>query len=75
MDVVLKILFYLVVIFFGFMGLGALTGAARSHIGFYIGSFCYLWGAIGALAYQSWWPLLAAYVLALLVRRIFGSPS
>ena len=45
------------------------------HIGLDLGAACFLGGAIGAATLEKWWPLIAAFVLAWVIRLLGGDPG
>lgn len=61
---------------FALMGFGVLVAAwsGRSPR-LFLGAMCYLGAAVAAIQLSSWWPLLIGFVLAFMVRAVFGDPS
>lgn len=72
----MNVLLYVVCGLFALMGLGGFSAAwlGRSPR-LFLGAICYFGSASLAFALISWWPLLVGFLLAYVVRAVFGDPS
>ena len=72
----MTILLYVVAAFFGLISFGATAAYVQSrHVGALLGGLVFGAAAIAAVAYVSWWPLLAGFVLAWLLRQMGLDPG
>ena len=74
----MKVLFYIILAIFAILGFGILSSAAQTKfksVSLILGSICYIGAAISAYFLYSWWPLLIGFILASIVKYIFGDPA
>ena len=74
----MKILFYIIVVFFAILGVGVLNSAAQTKfrkIGLTIGGLTYVGAAVLAYILQNWYPLLIGFVISIVIKYLFGDES
>lgn len=74
MQLILNIL----AILSGIMGYFILVTASKynfKHFGLTLGGLSYIAGAILTWILMTWWPLVAGWLFAFVIRKIFGDPT
>jgi hypothetical protein len=67
---------YIIACVFVVMSFGTLMAFVSSrHLGTLLGSISYGAGGVGAIYLATWWPLVAGFLAALLLRSVGGDPG
>lgn len=60
---------------FGFFVLVTASKYNFRHLGLTLGGLSYIGGGLLTWKLMTWWPLVAAWILAFVIRKIFGDPT
>jgi hypothetical protein len=72
----MQVLLYVVAAVFGFFSLGLISSFFRSkHLGLLLAAVIFGAAAVAAISLHSWWPLLAGFALAWVLRLTGADPG